>query len=474
MIRFLSLHGDMTGSARINEQRSGVEVCLKLRSRMNSALQAFITDGKRIAAIRIVDGCGTGEYMNVRGLLVCGEGGELLAFGSVDMGRAEAEEFRTKVRFILNARAEKRRLQQSEYARRQQTAGPKQGEGAGRAEKPKPESPATAEILERAEQLFRGGVQAAKKPDAAEAEQAAKPMGKYPDTEHTERAEQLFRGGVQAAKKPAAAEAEQAAKPMGKYPEAAYTERAEQAAKPMGKHPDTVHTERAEQLFRSGAQAAKKPAAAEAEQEAKPMGKHPDTAHTERAEQLFRGGAQAAKKPAAAEAEQEAKPMGKYPEAAYTERAEQLFRGGVQAAKKPDAAEAEQAAKPMGKYPDTAHTERAEQLFRGGVHAAKKPAAAEAEQAANPMGKYPDTAHTEREAVENPFPSFFENSYWWREVNDNTRIFGVANIRGIKYRIVAVRSNAKYPPRGMGRNARRLISSGGKRYWVGLWKMQQM
>ena len=303
MIRFLSLHGDMTGSARINEQRSGVEVCLKLRSRMNSALQAFITDGKRIAAIRIVDGCGTGEYMNVRGLLVCGEGGELLAFGSVDMGRAEAEEFRTKVRFILNARAEKRRLQQSEYARRQQTAGPKQGEGAGRAEKPKPESPATAEILERAEQLFRGGVQAAKKPDAAEAEQAAKPMGKYPDTEHTERAEQLFRGGVQTAKKPAAAEAEQAAKPMGKYP---------------------------------------------------------------------------------------------------------------------------------------------------------------------------DTEHTEREAVENPFPSFFENSYWWREVNDNTRIFGVANIRGIKYRIVAVRSNAKYPPRGMGRNARRLISSGGKRYWVGLWKMQQM
>ena len=303
MIRFLSLHGDMTGSARINEQRSGVEVCLKLRSRMNSALQAFITDGKRIAAIRIVDGCGTGEYMNVRGLLVCGEGGELLAFGSVDMGRAEAEEFRTKVRFILNARAEKRRLQQSEYARRQQTAGPKQGEGAGRAEKPKPESPATAEILERAEQLFRGGVQAAKKPDAAEAEQAAKPMGKYPDTEHTERAEQLFRGGAQTAKKPAAAEAEQAAKPMGKYP---------------------------------------------------------------------------------------------------------------------------------------------------------------------------DTEHTEREAVENPFPSFFENSYWWREVNDNTRIFGVANIRGIKYRIVAVRSNAKYPPRGMGRNARRLISSGGKRYWVGLWKMQQM
>ena len=322
MIRFLSLHGDMTGSARINEQRSGVEVCLKLRSRMNSALQAFITDGKRIAAIRIVDGCGTGEYMNVRGLLVCGEGGELLAFGSVDMGRAEAEEFRTKVRFILNARAEKRRLQQPEYARRQQTAGPKQGEGAGRAEKPKPESPATAEILERAEQLFRGGAQAAKKPAAAEAEQAANPMGKHPDTAHTERAEQLFRGGVQAAKKPDAAEAEQAAKPMGKYPEAAYTERAEQAAKPMGKHPDT--------------------------------------------------------------------------------------------------------------------------------------------------------AHTEREAVENPFPSFFENSYWWREVNDNTRIFGVANIRGIKYRIVAVRSNAKYPPRGMGRNARRLISSGGKRYWVGLWKMQQM
>ena len=303
MIRFLSLHGDMTGSARINEQRSGVEVCLKLRSRMNSALQAFITDGKRIAAIRIVDGCGTGEYMNVRGLLVCGEGGELLAFGSVDMGRAESEEFKTKVRFILNARAEKRRLQQSEYARRQQTAGPKQGEGAGRAEKPKPESPATAEILERAEQLFRGGAQTAKKPDAAEAEQAAKPMGKHPDTAHTERAEQLFRGGVQAAKKPAAAEAEQEAKPMGKHP---------------------------------------------------------------------------------------------------------------------------------------------------------------------------DTAHTEREAVENPFPSFFENSYWWREVNDNTRIFGVANIRGIKYRIVAVRSNAKYPPRGMGRNARRLISSGGKRYWVGLWKMQQM
>ena len=341
MIRFLSLHGDMTGSARINEQRSGVEVCLKLRSRMNSALQAFITDGKRIAAIRIVDGCGTGEYMNVRGLLVCGEGGELLAFGSVDMGRAEAEEFRTKVRFILNARAEKRRVQQSEYARRQQTAGPKQGEGAGRAEKPKPESPATAEILERAEQLFRGGAQAAKKPAAAEAEQAANPMGKYPDTAHTERAEQLFRGGVQTAKKPAAAEAEQAAKPMGKYP-------------------------------------------------------------------------------------------------------------------------------------DTEHTERAEQLFRGGAQAAKKPAAAEAEQAANPMGKHPDTAHTEREAVENPFPSFFENSYWWREVNDNMRIFGVANIRGIKYRIVAVRSNAKYPPRGMGRNARRLISSGGKRYWVGLWKMQQM
>ena len=154
--------------------------------------------------------------------------------------------------------------------------------------------------------------------------------------------------------------------------------------------------------------------------------------------------------------------MGKHPETAYNERAEQLFRGGAQTAKKPAAAEAEQAAKPMGKHPDSVHTERAEQLFRGGAQAAK------------PMEKYPETAYNEREAVENPFPSFFENSYWWREVNDNTRIFGVANIRGIKYRIVAVRSNAKYPPRGMGRNARRLISSGGKRYWVGLWKMQQM
>lgn len=79
-------------------------------------------------------------------------------------------------------------------------------------------------------------------------------------------------------------------------------------------------------------------------------------------------------------------------------------------------------------------------------------------------------ASSDEEAVQNPFPHMFPNSYWKRKIGDKTRMSGIANVRGVKYQLVAVRSASRHPPMGMGlgRNIRRLKSKEGKWYWVGI------
>ena len=82
-----------------------------------------------------------------------------------------------------------------------------------------------------------------------------------------------------------------------------------------------------------------------------------------------------------------------------------------------------------------------------------------------------DTMLEEPEAIQNPFPQFFPNSYWQRGAGDEKRITGTANIRGVKYSVTAVRSNSKYPPHGIGHSVRKLRSNDGRLYWVGMTKL---
>lgn len=111
-------------------------------------------------------------------------------------------------------------------------------------------------------------------------------------------------------------------------------------------------------------------------------------------------------------------------------------------------------------------------LFRGGEPKRNKDTAQEVRQQ-NTEGKVSarDTMPEEPEAIENPFPQFFPNSYWQRKAGDEKRITGTANIRGVKYSVIAVRSNSKYPPHGIGHSVRKLRSNDGRLYWVGMTKI---
>lgn len=77
-------------------------------------------------------------------------------------------------------------------------------------------------------------------------------------------------------------------------------------------------------------------------------------------------------------------------------------------------------------------------------------------------------ASNEEEAVINPFPTLFPNSYWKRRIGNDGRIIGVANVRGIHYNITALRSSSKRPPRGLRGNLRRIRARDGKMYWIGI------
>lgn len=77
-------------------------------------------------------------------------------------------------------------------------------------------------------------------------------------------------------------------------------------------------------------------------------------------------------------------------------------------------------------------------------------------------------AVSDEEAVQNPFPRMFPNSYWKRKIGNETRLFGNTVVRGIKYNLTAIKSHSKYPPRELGRNVRKMLSMDGKRYWVGI------
>lgn len=77
-------------------------------------------------------------------------------------------------------------------------------------------------------------------------------------------------------------------------------------------------------------------------------------------------------------------------------------------------------------------------------------------------------ASADDEAVKNPFPQSFPNSFWRRKKSERGRLTGSAMLRGIKYDIIAIESRGKYPPRGMNGNLRRMRAENGRRYWVKL------
>lgn len=70
----------------------------------------------------------------------------------------------------------------------------------------------------------------------------------------------------------------------------------------------------------------------------------------------------------------------------------------------------------------------------------------------------------EKVTIENPFPSAFKNSYWWKE---NGNIYGVANLNGVKHKVTAVpaKRSRNFP------GTRTILSTDGKRYFLRLERM---
>ncbi len=335
MVRFLTLTGDITGSARLNIMRGRLELCLNLRGRVRGSLRAFITDGKGVKEVELSGGCGTTDSMDVRAIMLTGEMGEVLATGSSGMSAKELEGFRTRIRFIINSERENKRFKNE--------AGSIKNNGIGRSGFGSKQNNACASAECRGRQSM------------AEAE-----------------------------------------------------------IKSVSSERNVLNAQK--RINQSSEKGADVP----------------------RNYNIV--------KPQSAAA------------ANILDKAVYLFHGEIP--------------KRMDMMNNERPVEPDNDIAESGMVGARK---------ANPVdgfnaGNY--NAHEKnsddfapREAVENPFPSFFNNSYWWKDEGDERRIHGVANVRGIKYRVIAVRSNAKYPPNGMGRNARRLLSMDGKRFWVGMSKL---
>lgn len=322
MFKLITLNGNITGSARLNMQRSKTEICLNLRRR-SSKLRAFVTNGKKVREVMLTGSCGSTERMDISGLILTDEMGNLLSIGNGGMSSKELEDFKISVRMNINAKRDARRqaistdaqaastpmlpaLQKDSQDGHQKSNADKNrtsnGKGHANTERGDsfnisrvPNSPKTAEILNKASYLFHG-----------------------------------------------------------------------------------------EQLIDTDGQSSK----------------HMDSSNQNNSIQ--------------------------------------------------------------NSYMQNSNTQNG--------YMQNSFAYSPSENEPKRRSQKDISAFIPREAVENPFPNFFDNSYWWRNEGETKRIYGTANVRGIKYNVLAVRSNAKYPPRGIGRSIRRLISSDGKRFWVGITK----
>lgn len=359
MVKFITLTGELTGSARLNMQYYRPELYLRLRTRRNGRLRAFVTDGSKVREVTLSGNSGTFERIEVRGLILTDETGNVLATGSGDMCAKELESFKIGIRMLINAKDDAERLHTSHIAH---TSNQEDNPLDHRA---KPSAKTNQLPNATPEKFFKQNM---------EGQSQIKPTAKASSAQHD------IRQSKQNALYPVNPEKSQ-----------------RQATGTRGnRNQHTSNTASIERLLTP---------------EALERPKSPATAEIlNKAGYLFRG---------------------------------ERVRNDEQVSRH--------------KRDTTEKSNMSNSAFRGVEIKTSE---------CNNCKK--ETMPTMREAVENPFPNFFDNSYWWRNEGDTKHIYGTANVRGIKYNVTAIRSNAKYPPNGIGRSVRRMYSSDGKRFWVGL------
>lgn len=344
MVKFITLTGELTGSARLDMKYNRPELYLRLRTRRNGRLRAFITDGSKVREVTLSGNSGTFENIKVRGLILTDENGNVLATGSGDMCAKELESFKIGIRMLTNASSHT---------------------SNSSAHQAQPSSKTNQLPNADPEKFFKQnmGTPSSIKPGAKASPVSQDIMQSKQNTSNHANSEKAQR-------------------------QAAGTRR--------NKNQNTNNTTSVEKSL--SCEALEKP-------------KSPATAEIlNKAGYLFRG-----------ERINDNEPVFKH-------KQDTTVKNNMS-----DSA-----------FPST-------EIKASECNSCKK-----------------ETMPPMREAVENPFPNFFDNSYWWRNEGDTKRIYGTANVRGIKYNVTAIRSNAKYPPNGIGRSVRRMYSADGKRFWVGL------
>lgn len=359
MVKFITLTGELTGSARLNMQCGRPELYLRLRTRRSGHIRAFITDGGKVREVTLSGNSGTFENMEVHGLILTDESGNVVSTGSGDMCAKELEDFKIGIRMLINSKNDAKKHP-------------------------------TAHTTNQKDN-----------PLAHQAQPSAK-TNQLPNASPGKSFKQNI--GGQSPIKPAAKTSSIQPNIMQPNQSVPYPGNFE---KPRQQAAGTHGT------------------------------KNQQTSNIASiAEQLTHEAFEKPKSPATAE---------------ILNKAGYLFHG-----------ERLQADEQISQHKQDTTIES--NVSNSPLHAGE----IKTEECA---GCKKETMPPMREAVENPFPNFFDNSYWWRSEGDTKHIHGIANVRGIKYNVTAVRSNAKYPPNGIGRSVRRMYSSDGKRFWVGITKI---
>ncbi len=356
MVKFITLTGELTGSARINMQYYRPELYLRLRTRRNGRLRAFVTDGSKVREVTLSGNSGAFESISVRGLILTDEYGNILSTGSGDMCAKELEGFKIGIRMLINAKDDAEKLHTAHTSNQKDNPLDHRTQPSAKTNQLPNVSP---------EHFFEQNT---------EGQSPMKPAAKASSTQYD------IRQSKQNASYPVNSEKAQ------RQTSGTHGNRNQHTG-------NTVSIER-----RMTPEALEKP-------------KSPATVEIlDKAGYLFRG--------------------------ERVRNGEQVSRHKLDATNENDTS-------------DSAF--RDVEIKTSECNSCKK-----------------ETMPPMREAVRNPFPNFFDNSYWWRNEGDTKRIYGTANVRGVKYNVTAIRSNAKYPPNGIGRSVRRMYSSDGKRFWVGL------
>lgn len=396
MVKFITLTGELTGSARLNMQYNRHELYLRLRTRRNVHLRAFVTDGSKVREVTLSGNSGAFESMAVRGLILTDEYGNILSTGSGDMCAKELENFKIGIRMLISAKSNAEKQHTAQTARTaQNTHAPNQKDNIKRS--------AVSDL-----------------PDSYTSNQRDNPLGNR--VQPSAKTNQLPNANPEGASMQNT-DGQSQIKPTAKASAIQYDAgQAKQNAEGQSKKNAscTAHSEKAQ-------------------------GKTTGIRRNKNQNTSIMHSIEGHLTPEALEKPQSPATLEILNQAGYLFHGERVKNSEQLSRQKRNNTE-------INDMSDSAFT--GVEVNPSECNNCKR-----------------ETMPLMREAVRNPFPNFFDNSYWWRNEGDTKRIYGTANVRGIKYNVTAIRSNAKYPPNGIGRSVRRMYSSDGKRFWVGLTKV---